>query len=87
MFILAPCVDGIVELMAINKIISITLIKFALVNNFDLIEVVGFTEHFEQSRNSALGSGQVACPRQSLKKERGKIFLFSLFFIFIKLKI
>ena len=35
------------ELMAIDKIISITLINFALVDNFDLIEVIGFVEHFE----------------------------------------
>ena len=60
MLIFAPCVDCIVELMAINKIISITLIKFALVNNFDLIEVVGFTEHFEHSRITDLCSSQMA---------------------------
>ena len=87
MLVLAPGIDGIVELMAIDKIISIPLIKFALVNNFDLIEVISFVEHFEQARITTLGSGQMPCPRQSLKKERGRIFLFSLFFIFIKLKI
>ena len=47
MLVLAPGIDGIVELMAIDKIISITLINFALVDNFDLIEVIGFVEHFE----------------------------------------
>jgi hypothetical protein len=74
MFILAPCVDGIVELMAINKIISITLIKFALVNNFNLIEVISFVES-SSNPESHFGSGQMPCPRQSLKKERGRIFL------------
>ena len=86
MLVLAPGIDGIVELMAIDKIISIPLIKFALVNNFDLIEVISFVEHFEQARITTLGSGQMPCPRQSLKKERGRIFLFSLFLILIKVK-
>ena len=82
--VLAPGIDGIVELMAIDKIISVTLIKFALVNDFDLIEVVGFSEQFEQARITALGSGQMSCPRQSLQKERRRIFLFSLLLMFIK---
>ena len=47
MLILVPGINGIMELMAIDKIISITLINFALVDNFDLIEVIGFVEHFE----------------------------------------
>ncbi|MEE1317762.1 MAG: hypothetical protein U0K35_11135 [Prevotella sp.] len=47
MLILVPGINGIMELMAIDKIISITLINFALVDNFDLIEVIGFMEHFE----------------------------------------
>jgi hypothetical protein len=47
MLIFAPGINGIMELVAIDKIISVTLIKFALVNNFDLIEVIGFVEHFE----------------------------------------
>jgi len=84
MLVLAPGIDGIVELMAIDKIISITLIKFALVNNFDLIEVMCFVEQFEQARITTLGSGQMPCPRQSLQKERRRIFLFSLLLKFIK---
>ena len=60
MLILAPSINVIVKLMTIDKIISITLIKFALVNNFDLIEVIGFAEHFEQSRITALCSSQMA---------------------------
>ena len=47
MLILAPGINGIMELVAIDKIISVTLINFALVDNFDLIEVIGFVEHFE----------------------------------------
>ena len=86
MLVLAPGIDSIVELMAIDKIISITLIKFALVNNFNLIEVISFVEQFEQARITTLGSSQMPCPRQSLKKERGRIFLFSLFLILIKVK-
>ena len=70
--------------MTIDKIISITLIKFALVNNFDLIEVIGLAEHFEQSRITTLSSGQMARPRKSLEKERERIFLFSLLLMFIK---
>ena len=60
MLVLAPGIDGIVELMAIDKIISIPLIKFAMVNNFDLIEVISFVEQFEQARITTLGSGQMA---------------------------
>ena len=84
MLVLAPGIDCIMELMAIDKIISITLIKFALVNDFDLIEVMGFAEHFEQARITALGGSQMYWLRQSLQKERERIFLFSLLLMFIK---
>lgn len=58
MLVLAPGINGIMELVAVDKIFGETLIEVALVHYFDLIEVACFTEQFEQARFTALGCGQ-----------------------------
>ena len=47
MLVSAPGINGIMELMTVDKVICVTLIELALVHYFGLIQVACFVEKIE----------------------------------------